>query len=95
MVVNRVSTSIHSPGGQVASALATIWRWVLTTVSTLRMRWPLISSIRLNSSIIAWVSQRCYSPRVISAGGFLSATRPFGASCKCVPSSLASPPALD
>jgi hypothetical protein len=40
-----------------------------------------ICSIRLNSSITAWVSQRCHKWRMVSAGGLPSAARPFGASC--------------
>jgi hypothetical protein len=50
MVSNNVSMSIHSPGGQPANALLTIWRRVLAAVSTFRMRWPLMFSILLNSS---------------------------------------------
>ncbi len=61
MVMNRASTLIHSPGGQPAKAAATTCRRVLAELRTLRARWPLISSIRLNSSISAWVSQRRHS----------------------------------
>jgi hypothetical protein len=51
MVANRVSTPSHSPGGQPANAAATAWRRGLAALRTLRARWPLISSIQLNSSI--------------------------------------------
>jgi hypothetical protein len=80
MVANRVSTPSHSPGGQPANAAATAWRRGLAALRTLRARWPLISSIRLNSSITAWATQRCHNARMTSAGGFRNAVRPFAVS---------------
>jgi hypothetical protein len=93
IMANRSSTGTHSPAGQPASAVATVCRRVFAEVSVLVVRWPLICSTRLSSSMTALPTHERQSPRIVSAGGRPSAPRPFAVSCNRLPASSASPPA--
>jgi hypothetical protein len=93
IVVNSSSTSTQVPTGQAASAAATVCRRVLTEVSALAARWPLMCSTRLSSSISPRLTQARHSCRIVSAGATVSAVRPRAVSCSRLPASSASPPA--
>ena len=73
--------------------MATVCRRVFAEVSVLAVRWPLMCSIRLSSSMDALLTQERHSARIVSAGGRLSAARPFAVNCNRPPANSANPPA--
>jgi hypothetical protein len=93
ILLNRSSIATHSSTGQRDSAAATVCRRVFAEVSVLAVRWPLMCSTRLSSSMTALATQERHSVRIVSAGGRPNAARPFVVSCNRLPASSASPPA--
>jgi hypothetical protein len=73
--------------------VATVCRRVFADVSVLAVRWPLMCSTRLSSSMGALATQDRHSVRIVSAGARPNAVRPFAVNCNRPPVNSANPAA--